>query len=113
MEEVSVWVWEVVGAEVSVGVWEVVGAEVSVEALAEVEVGAEVGEESGLVGVIPMPWVGPVMVCLAVIPMGDTDMVTHTMAMAQGILTDHAQYKKKGGELCQDLMERDHVEWVQ
>lgn len=49
---------------------EVVGAEV----LAEVE------EEVGLVGVIPMLGAGLGVVCLMVILTGDTDLVTHTMA---------------------------------
>jgi hypothetical protein len=52
---------------------EVVGAEV----LAEVEEGA------GLVGVTLMLGAGLGMVCLTVILMGDTDLVTHTMVMVQ------------------------------
>jgi len=58
--------------EVSVGVGLVVGA----EAL------AEVGEEA-LAEVIPMPGAGVGMVCLMVILMGDTDLVTHTMVTVQ------------------------------
>ena len=44
---------------------------------------AEVGGEAGLVGAIPMLGAGLAMVCLMVIPMGDTDLVTHTIVMVQ------------------------------
>jgi hypothetical protein len=60
---------------------EAVGAEALVEAR------AEVGEGAGLVGVTRMPGHGLAMVCHMGIPMGDTDLVIHTMAMAQGIPT--------------------------
>ena len=66
--------------EVLVGVGEVVGAEASVGVL--VEVGEEASEEAGLAGVIPMPGLGLDMVCHMGIPMGDTDLVIHTMALA-------------------------------
>ena len=65
---------------------EAVGAEALVEVSAEA--GVEALEEVGLVGVIPMPGDGLAMVCLMVIPTGDTDLITHTIAMAQGIPTD-------------------------
>ena len=51
------------------GLEEVVGAEVL----------AEVGEEVGLVGVIPMLGAGLGVVRLIVILTGDTDLVIHTM----------------------------------
>jgi hypothetical protein len=57
-----------------------VGEAVGAEAL--VEAGAELG-------VIPMPGDGMAMVCHMGIPMVDTDLVIHTMAMAQGIPTDN------------------------
>lgn len=47
------------------------------------EASAEVGEEAGLDGVVPMLGAGLAMVCLMVIPMGDMDMVTHTIVTAQ------------------------------
>ena len=64
--------------EVSVEVALVVGAGALVEALAGVS--AEAGLV--LVGLIPMPGDGRAMECLMVIPTGDTDMVTHIIAMA-------------------------------
>jgi len=69
LEEVSVEVGLVVGAEDLVEV----GEEASAEAL------AEVGAEAGLDGVIPMLGAGLAMVCLMVILTGDTDlaMVQH------------------------------------
>ena len=66
--------------EVSVEVGLAVGAEVLAEA--GVEVGEEALEEAGLAGVIPMSRLGPGMVCHMGIPMGDTDLVIHTMALA-------------------------------
>lgn len=55
--------------EVSVGVGLVLGAEVL----------AEVGEEAGLAGVFPMLGLGLGIARLTVIPTEDMDLVTHTM----------------------------------
>ena len=86
-------------------VGEVAGAEVGAEAMAEV-------------GVIPIPSVVMSHGCPAAggrHPMRRVE--THIMAMAHGIPMAHTSGegrgygKKRGGELCQVLMEQDPVEW--
>jgi hypothetical protein len=57
-----------------------VGLAVGVEASAEVL--AEASAEAGLAGAIPMPGDGLGMVCLMLILMEDTDLLTHIMVMA-------------------------------